>query len=466
MSKNQEQMRELINDVRAGKTDKELLCKEIQKDVNCLIYPVFGDDYRKLSPRAIIDICTNLDSIDVDKNIMRQIATRVSVFMFGLIDNSTIRIDDDYEYEYSRIKEDKELFDIVKDNSKIFKDFKAYDNASENIKSLSRVQTIIMELYGYEMHSVEEIETLLDVDSAFISKLIAMMRDNILGVSSVEDNMSDYADFDEDEQADSETDIYDTEQNLQGSEEETDGLGDYETGEKSDQQDTDAEKESEDEDSDEGVSFEYDMTGYDNNDYGLVRRVSIMDRLTALVGRVFPGVPRSRRRNVVYASIVVLLVIIILIVAIAAMAGGNKKNVNTKNNSNEWKPMEYTTKAPKETATSKESSTSSHTSEAEITSESTTKQREESTEAATERTTNANNRRTTAADNSQTEGNQDSTEETKPDDSQNDETTQEETTTGEQKEPEKTTEATTEADTTEATTESTESDTEAASEDN
>ena len=37
MSKNQEQMKELINDVRTGKTDKEVLCKEIQKDVNCLI---------------------------------------------------------------------------------------------------------------------------------------------------------------------------------------------------------------------------------------------------------------------------------------------------------------------------------------------------------------------------------------------------------------------------------------------
>ena len=115
-------MKELINDVRTGKTDKEVLCKEIQKDVNCLIYPVFGEDYKKLSPRAIIDICTNLDSIDVNKNIMRQIATRVSVFMFNLIDNSTIKIDDDYEYEYGRIKEDKELFDIIKDNSRIFTD--------------------------------------------------------------------------------------------------------------------------------------------------------------------------------------------------------------------------------------------------------------------------------------------------------------------------------------------------------
>ncbi len=367
MSKNQEQMKELINDVRTGKTDKEVLCKEIQKDVNSLIYPVFGEDYKKLSPRAIIDICTNLDSIDVNKNIMRQIATRVSMFMFNLIDNSTIKIDDDYEYEYSRIKEDKELFDIIKDNSKIFKDFKAYDNASDNIKSLSRVQTIMMELYGYEMHSVDEIENLLDVDSAFILKLIAMMKDNLLGISSDEDSMSDYASFDEEETDDSDIKIYGAEQKA----EETEAADENEAYEPENADLPD--NESDDEDSDEGVLFEYDTTGYENNDYDdvLVRGVSLMDKLTAFVGRVFPGVPRARRRNVVYASMVVILVVIILIVSIAAMAGGNRRKVNNKNNINDWKPMEYTTKAPKETATNKESSTaaqSSQTSAAESTS--------------------------------------------------------------------------------------------------
>ena len=149
MSKSQEQMKELIEAIRSGQSDKETLCNAIQKDVNNLIYPVFGEDYKRISPRAIIDICMNLDSINVDKNIMRQIATRVSVYMFGLIDDSTIRIDDNCVYEYNRIKEDEELFGIIRDNSKMFKDFKAYDSVSDNIKSLSRVQTIMMELYGY-----------------------------------------------------------------------------------------------------------------------------------------------------------------------------------------------------------------------------------------------------------------------------------------------------------------------------
>ena len=451
MSKNQEQMKELINDVRTGKTDKEVLCKEIQKDVNSLIYPVFGEDYKKLSPRAIIDICTNLDSIDVNKNIMRQIATRVSMFMFNLIDNSTIKIDDDYEYGYGRIKEDKELFDIIKDNSRIFKDFKAYDNAPDNIKSLSRVQTIMMELYGYEMHSVDEIENLLDVDSAFILKLIAMMKDNLLGISSVVENMSDYASFDEEETDDSDIKIYGAEQKA----EETEAADENEAYEPENADLPD--NESDDEDSDEGVLFEYDTTGYENNDYDdvSVRGVSLMDKLTAFVGRVFPGVPRARRRNVVYVSMVVILVVIILIVSIAAMAGGNRRKVNNKNNGNDWKPMEYTTKAPKETATSKESSTAAQSSTTKETAESTSGKEE--TTATNERTTaEDNNRRTSEAANGQEEVTEETEQtETRPspdDDDKSEETKTEETTASEETTP---AEDTTEETTTEAVTEET-----------
>ena len=39
MSKNQEQMKELINDVRTGKTDKEVLCKEIPVSYTHLTLP-------------------------------------------------------------------------------------------------------------------------------------------------------------------------------------------------------------------------------------------------------------------------------------------------------------------------------------------------------------------------------------------------------------------------------------------
>ena len=148
---------------------------------------MFGEDYKRISPRAIIDICMNLDSINVDKNIMRQIATRVSVYMFGLIDDSTIRIDDNCVYEYNRIKEDEELFGIIRDNSKMFKDFKAYDSVSDN--------------------SIDEIKSLLNTDRDTISKIIGMMKNNMLGITSEDEDVLEYEAFDDrNVEAEAETD--------------------------------------------------------------------------------------------------------------------------------------------------------------------------------------------------------------------------------------------------------------------
>ena len=421
MSNNQEQMKELINNLRAGEIDKESFCKAIQKDVNSLVYPVFGDDYKKISAKAIIDVCDRLDYIDVDKNIMRQIATMVSAFMFSLIDSSTVKVDD-YEYEYSKIKEDAELFNIIKNNSKIFRNMKAYDMAADNIRGLSRVQTIIMELYGYEMHSVEEIEQLLDVDSAFVSKLIAMMKENLLGTSAP---VVDYEDS-EPEEADDE---YQDESETQEQEE--------------DSQDNDYD-DSEEDDSDEGVSFEYDMDGYgEEPEYPQNFKKSIMEKLTDFVGRVFPKVSRASRRNVVYTGIILIIIVIILVVSVAAFAGGNSKR-KVKKTRSEWTPMEYTTRAPKETATAKETQAvkptgvadNKTTAAAETKSESDDK--EEKTKETAERTTD--NRRNNVPDenladddslgnnddNSSDDGDNktddDKTDETKPTDDKTDET--------------------------------------------
>lgn len=400
MSNNQEQMKELINNLRAGVADKESFCKAIQKDVNSLVYPVFGEDYKKISAKAIIDVCGRLDDIDVDKNIMRQIATMVSAFMFSLIDSSTVKIDD-YEYEYSKIKEDKELFNIIKDNSKIFRDMKAYDMAGDNIRELSRVQTIIMELYGYEMHSVEEIEQLLDVDSAFVSKLIAMMKENLLGTSA---SVVEY----EDSEPEESDDEYQDEPEPKESEDTV--------------QDNDYD-DSEEDDSDEGVSFEYDMDGYgEEPEYPQTSKKTVMEKLTDFVGRVFPKVPRASRRNVVYTGIVLIIIVVILVVSVAAFAGGNSKR-KVKKTKSEWTPMEYTTRAPKETATSKESSSAAGTkgSSAEVTSDKA--EETQRTDEATQRTTAADNNRRTTGDTDNRPADNDSDNDTQPEENNGDNNT-------------------------------------------
>ncbi|MDD6334218.1 MAG: hypothetical protein PUB04_07165 [Clostridia bacterium] len=422
MSNSQEQMKDIINNLRAGKTDKEVFCKEIQKDVYCLVYPVFGEDYKKVSTRAIIDICTKIDTINVDKNIMRQIATMVSVFMFSLIDSSTINVNDNYEYNFYKIKEDRELFNIIKDCSKIFKNMKAYDSASDNIKSLSRVQTIMMELYGYEMHSVEEIQELLGLDSEYILKIIAMMKETILGskpkgyVAGAISGEDDKVELDayayeglDSQEADEESLYY----------EETDDNNDIESEAlgKADSEETD--------ENDEGVSFEYDEIGYVRDDYedSYSGKYTLMDRMSEMVGRIFPHVSRNSRRKVVYASLVMALIVVLLAASVFAMAGNRKKKVKK---TVDWTPIEYTTRVPKETTTSKEK-----TSVAETT-QSTTQGNTEST---TQRTTQSTTEKT-------------KTEETTPGETKPEETTPEETTPEETKPEETTPEETTPEETT------------------
>lgn len=405
MSKSQKQMKELIDDIRSGQSDKEALCKAIQKDVNNLIYPVFGEDYKRISPRAIIDICTNLDSIDVDKNIMRQIATRVSVYMFGLIDDSTIRIDDDCEYEYNRIKEDEELFGIIRDNSKMFKDFKAYDSVSDNIKSLSRVQTIMMELYGYEMHSIDEIQALINLDRDNVSKLIGMMKNNILGISSEGEDVFEYAAFDA---GNAETDDEDDEIEAIAPEDiiipdnvtDSEAGADAESGEPAVEESSDIVVEESD-DEEEGVTLEYEEDDY--NDTSMYyertgRKPTFIDRLVDVTGRILPETSRGARRNIIYAIMVMVPVVIVIIISVIAMSGGHNKS------GKKVPSTEYTTKAQEETVANKESSSAAVSSMVVTTESASTQQ--ETTQAATQRATAASNRRTeAAADNNQISNN-------------------------------------------------------------
>ena len=406
MSKSQEQMKELIEAIRSGQSDKETLCKAIQKDVNNLIYPVFGEDYKRISPRAIIDICMNLDSINVDKNIMRQIATRVSVYMFGLIDDSTIRIDDNCVYEYNRIKEDEELFGIIRDNSKMFKDFKAYDSVSDNIKSLSRVQTIMMELYGYEMHSIDEIKSLLNTDRDTISKIIGMMKNNMLGITSEDEDVLEYEAFDETDEGDEIAAIAPEDIIIPGnitdseSEEEPQSVS---TEERPVEEASDIGVEESD-DEEEGVTLEYEEDDY--NDAPMYyeragRKRNVIDRLVDMTGRIFPDTSREARRNIIYSIMIMVPAVIVIIISIIAMSGGGNKS------DKKVLSTEHTTQAQEETAANKESS-SATASSTEVTTESTSIQ-QETTQAATRRATAVSNRTTEAE--TQQESEEESTEE-------------------------------------------------------
>ena len=64
-----------------------------------------------------------------------------------------------------------------------------------------------MELYGYEMHSIDEIKSLLNTDRDTISKIIGMMKNNMLGITSEDEDVLEYEAFDDrNVEAEAETD--------------------------------------------------------------------------------------------------------------------------------------------------------------------------------------------------------------------------------------------------------------------
>lgn len=327
MSKNDEQLVGLIKDVVSGSKDKEAFCNEFYKEVYALVYPVFEDNSKKVTSRAFIYLCDNLNKIDVNKNIHRQIATLVSTFMFNLIDKNTIKNNaDGLEYEYSKVKEDTELYNVIRDNVKMFRNPSDYDNVSESIKSLSRVQTILLELYGYEMHSVEEIEELLDMDSAFICEFLAKTRAQILGIPI---STTEEFGYEEDTEPD---------------------VSEYESDESEDEDTTDdSDEETEEDPDDEKSYFEDDDSDYDDDSdehpfrkktkaerNAAMRRADasnpVVGKLAGLVGKLFPSLSQAARRIVVYVTGGVILLAIVVSIFLSALLSNTSKSAAKKNN--------------------------------------------------------------------------------------------------------------------------------------
>ena len=55
-----------------------------------------------------------------------------------------------------------------------------FDEEDEKLKSLDSVQMALVELYAYEMQSVDAIERMTDVDSSYIGSWIYLYRLNML----------------------------------------------------------------------------------------------------------------------------------------------------------------------------------------------------------------------------------------------------------------------------------------------
>ena len=275
----------IIEDINQGKGDKRAFCKAVYNEVYALCYPVIREEEQcsHVTKRAVIALCNNIDKINTARNVHRQIATLVSAYLFDEIVGKDIAADIDSlkDYDFDRIKEDDELLAIVKENVKVFKSPKAFDAASEEFHALTPVQTVIMEFFAYELHAVDDIENMLNVDSAYIRNEIAGARAVLTG------NAGGVYAYMEDAPVE------------------------------------DSEEEDETADFDE-VAIE-EVNGHSRGYHGGSRE----GVFAAFVGRIFPKLSRSARRTVVRAASGVLGLCIVFVLILSIVLGnGNKKSSN------------------------------------------------------------------------------------------------------------------------------------------
>lgn len=84
------------------------------------------------------------------------------------------------DYNYESIEDDDELGEASAEFNEAFLTDAGFDKEEGCFASLTTGEKIIYLLYCYEGYSVDEIETIMNIDSSFITSEIASMRDGVL----------------------------------------------------------------------------------------------------------------------------------------------------------------------------------------------------------------------------------------------------------------------------------------------
>lgn len=81
----------------------------------------------------------------------------------------------------------------MKKKANAFRSPLVFDEEDEKLKSLDSVQMALVELYAYEMQSVDAIERMTDVDSSYIGSWIAQIKFILSGEAVALENTADEA---------------------------------------------------------------------------------------------------------------------------------------------------------------------------------------------------------------------------------------------------------------------------------
>lgn len=378
-NKQDKELVQLIQDVVDGKVQKKELCNKIYKEVYALSYPVYRDEEKSMTQakKALIQVCNKINSIDLTKNIHKQIAVIVSTYFFeNTVDENSKELSENTdikEYKFSRIREDEELLTYMKKKANAFRSPSVFDDEDKELKSLNSVQMALVELYAYEMQSVDAIERMTEVDSSYIGSWIAQIKAVLSGeevvkaeaeteadkAAVIDNNATDETYADSYENTDDDKEQYDEEEN----------------GESEDDEDNNEYEEQE------AVSSVYQKRhGHREN------------AVTLFIRRLFPALSLPARLAISWVAGCIVVIALVSVLFVSVIAGkNNKKKVNKDY---DYRDMQYyTTKQP----TTKQTNTTAGSTAAEQTEGNTTEnnttqtERRENTQEETQRATAGNN---------------------------------------------------------------------------
>lgn len=423
-NKQDKELVQLIQDVVDGKVQKKELCNKIYKEVYALSYPVYKDEAKSTTQakKALIQVCNKINGIDLTKNIHKQIAVIVSTYFFvNAVDENSKELSektDIKEYKFSKIREDEEFLMYMKKKANAFRSPSVFDEEDEKLKSLDSVQMALVELYAYEMQSVDAIERMTDVDSSYIGSWIAQIRLILSGEAVALENTADEA------KAAVANDNISNEIYEDAYENSDDDKEQY------DESDDESEEYSNEYDEQEAVSSVYQKRNRHHE-----------NAVTLFIRRLFPALSLPARMAMSWIAGCIVVIALVSVLFVSVIAGkNNKKKVNKDY---DYRDMQYyTTKQPttKQTGTTAGSTTEGQTEEGNTTENNTAQtERRENTREETQRETTRNNEESR-------EQQEESSVEEQPTDGPTEEQTEQQTT---EEQTEQQTEKTTEQQTTE-----------------
>lgn len=375
-NKQDKELVQLIQDVVDGKVQKKELCNKIYKEVYALSYPVYRDEAKSTTQakKALIQVCNKINGIDLTKNIHKQIAVIVSTYFFvNAVDENSKELSektDIKEYKFSKIREDEEFLMYMKKKANAFRSPLVFDEEDEKLKSLDSVQMALVELYAYEMQSVDAIERMTDVDSSYIGSWIAQIKFILSGEAVALENTADEA------KAAVANDNISNEIYEDAYENSDDDKEQY------DESDDESEEYSNEYDEQEAVSSVYQKRNRHHE-----------NAVTLFIRRLFPALSLPARMAMSWIAGCIVVIALVSVLFVSVIAGkNNKKKVNK---GYDYRDMQYyTTKQPttKQTGTTAGSTTAGQTEEGNTTENNTAQtERRENTREETQRETTRNN---------------------------------------------------------------------------